>query len=188
MVIEGRFREDLYYRLSVLEITIPPLRQRREDIQPLLLDRFRREQHEARMTTPFEIEDAALDELTTYHWPGNIRQLHNFVARLSSRAENGTRISRAATCRELARFNQQPLNTSLLSKDGPVLLPDDCRKLLPGESLQQFRLRVKRTLIETVRVHTGSVTAASARLRVDRSALSKLQSKLNPSGKQLEGT
>jgi len=188
MVVEGRFREDLYYRLSVLEITIPPLRQRRDDIQPLLHERFRREQHEARMATPFEIEDAAIDELTAYSWPGNIRQLHNVVARLSSRAENGTRISHAATCRELARFNEQRLNTSLSSKDGSVLLPADCRKLLPGESLQQFSLRVKRTLIETVRVHTGSVTAASARLRVNRTTLSKLQSRLNPSTKQPMGT
>jgi DNA-binding NtrC family response regulator len=188
MVVQGKFREDLYYRLSVLDIPIPPLRQRRADIPLLLLDRFRCEQHESRLTTPFEIEEAAIKELTAYHWPGNIRQLHNVVARLSTRAENRARITHAAVCRELGRFNQQRINTSISSNDGSVLLPADCRKLLPGESLQQFSLRVKRTLIETVRVHTGSVTAASARLRVDRSALSKLQSRLNPSSKQPIGT
>jgi transcriptional regulator with PAS, ATPase and Fis domain len=188
MVVEGKFREDLYYRLSVLEIPIPPLRQRRDDIPSLLLEQFRREQLESRMTTPFEIEDGAIDELTAYSWPGNIRQLHNVVARLSSRAENGTRISHVATCRELARFTQQPFNSSLSSKDGSVLLPADCRKLLPGESLQQFSLRVKRALIEAVRVHAGSVTAASARLGIDRTALYRRQSKLNPSNKQPMGT
>ena len=76
----GRFREDLYYRLQVVDITLPPLRQRREDIPSLVahfLDRFNR-QHEKSVT---EIPPAVMKLLVEYPWPGNVRQLMNVVER-----------------------------------------------------------------------------------------------------------
>ncbi len=79
-VAEGRFRNDLYYRLNVVPIVLPPLRARREDI-PLLLDHFlgisnRRNKKKIRMSKDF------LDYLTAYDWPGNVRELQNLVERL----------------------------------------------------------------------------------------------------------
>jgi transcriptional regulator with PAS, ATPase and Fis domain len=179
MVAQGKFREDLYYRLSVLEVQISPLRDRSQDIPTLVRDRFINEQQRAALPSPFEIEDGGMSELIGYYWPGNIRQLHNVIARLATRAEYGKPITRAAVQKELARFVHESTRRSLLKNDQPVFLPGDCSVLLPGESLQQFTVRVKRTLIETVRGCAGSMTATSVRLDFDRSALTKLLSRLS---------
>jgi len=178
MVIEEKFREDLYYRLAVLEISIPPLRDRREDIPILVHDRLIHEQQRSGILDTIKIEDAAVKELTAYHWPGNIRQLHNVIARLSIHADKNTPITAGATRREIARFNHTS-NKSRTRSDQSIFLPAECRMLLPGESLRQFSARVKRHVIETVRDCTGSMKAASARLDFERSALSKLLSRLS---------
>src|SRR5260370_18117287 len=79
-VDEGRFRQDLFYRLSVFPIDVPPLRERREDIAPLLAHFIR--QSARRMNRPEpQISKTALDQLATYHWPGNVRELQNTVER-----------------------------------------------------------------------------------------------------------
>ncbi|MBL8291409.1 MAG: sigma 54-interacting transcriptional regulator [Bryobacterales bacterium] len=80
MVNEGKFRGDLYYRLNVFPLTVPPLRERREDI-PLLI-RFFTQRYARKMNRAIEeIPAAALDALTRYSWPGNIRELQNLVER-----------------------------------------------------------------------------------------------------------
>ncbi len=79
-VRDGRFREDLYHRLNVVPITLPPLRERREDIPALaefFLDRFSRETKK-RFS---EIAPDAADRLARYHWPGNVRELGNVIER-----------------------------------------------------------------------------------------------------------
>jgi transcriptional regulator with PAS, ATPase and Fis domain len=178
MITEGKFREDLYYRLAVLEISIPPLRDRREDIPILVHDRLIHEQQRSEILGTIEIEDAAIKELTTYHWPGNIRQLHNAIARLSTHSDKNTPITAQSARKEIKRFNH-PSNKSRTRSDESIFLPAECRMLFPGESLQQFSARVKRNVIETVRDCTGSMTAASVRLNFDRTALSKLLSRIS---------
>jgi len=80
LVSEGRFQEDLYYRLSVIPIELPPLRERREDIGPLV-EHFVRK-HAQRVGREVErIEEAALDRLRAYGWPGNVRELENTIER-----------------------------------------------------------------------------------------------------------
>jgi formate hydrogenlyase transcriptional activator len=80
MVAEGKFRGDLYYRLHVFPLTVPPLRERREDI-PLLV-RFFTQRYARKMSRQIdEIPAAALEALTRYNWPGNIRELQNLVER-----------------------------------------------------------------------------------------------------------
>jgi transcriptional regulator with PAS, ATPase and Fis domain len=178
MVVEGNFREDLYYRLAVLDISIPPLRDRREDIPILVRDRLIHEPQRSGILGAIEMEDAAIKELATYHWPGNIRQLHNVIARLSTHADKNTPITAGSARKEIARFNHTS-NKSRSRNDESIFLPAECRKLLPGESLQQFSARVKRIVIETVRDSTGSMKAASVRLDFERSALTKLLSRLS---------
>ncbi|HEX9730298.1 MAG TPA: sigma-54 dependent transcriptional regulator [Gemmatimonadales bacterium] len=77
----GRFREDLYYRLNVVPIEVPPLRQRREDI-PTLVDRFVNELAQFGGLPPKAFAPDALQELTARDWPGNVRELRNAVERL----------------------------------------------------------------------------------------------------------
>ena len=77
----GRFREDLYYRLNVLPLVVPPLRERREDI-PLLVRHFLTSLASQDGLAPREIEDVALQRLAELEWPGNVRELRNTVERL----------------------------------------------------------------------------------------------------------
>lgn len=78
MVAENRFREDLFYRLSVLPLPLPPLRERPEDI-PLLLRHFMRREAAKMQIPPKKLDPEAVKLLTTYGWGGNIRELENFV-------------------------------------------------------------------------------------------------------------
>ena len=80
MVRDNKFREDLFYRLNVFPISVPPLRERREDIP--LLTRFFVEKYARKLNRVIEeIPSAAMEALTKYHWPGNVRELQNLVER-----------------------------------------------------------------------------------------------------------
>jgi len=79
---EGKFREDLYYRLNVIPIIMPPLRERIADI-PLLLDHFLKKTIEANQLEPKVFTSAAIELLSQYNWPGNVRELKNVVERLA---------------------------------------------------------------------------------------------------------
>jgi Nif-specific regulatory protein len=88
LVEEGRFREDLFYRLNVIPLFLPPLRDRREDIIPLtehFLDRFNKEHGKGVSFTP-----EAIDVLLVYRWPGNVRELENLVERTVVMAKAST--------------------------------------------------------------------------------------------------
>src|SRR5581483_6475280 len=77
---QGTFREDLYYRLNVVPLNIPPLRERKQDI-PFLANHFL---HKLAPDAGSEVEaitDAAMEKLTGYHWPGNVRELENVIER-----------------------------------------------------------------------------------------------------------
>ncbi len=78
---DGSFREDLYHRLNVFPIRIPPLQERREDIAPLI--NFFAERIDREYKRGFKLTDAALDALSNYSWPGNVRELENLIERLA---------------------------------------------------------------------------------------------------------
>jgi transcriptional regulator with GAF, ATPase, and Fis domain len=79
---DGRFREDLYYRLNVIPIEVPPLRERREDV-PLLAQHFLDVLNHERQTKVESISDEAMARLCSYGWPGNVRELENLIERLT---------------------------------------------------------------------------------------------------------
>ena len=81
-VKQGKFREDLYYRLNTISIQLPPLRKRGDDIY-LLFRKFAADFADQYNTPPIRLTDNAVEILQDYNWPGNIRQLRNFVAQLS---------------------------------------------------------------------------------------------------------
>jgi DNA-binding NtrC family response regulator len=80
MMEEGRFREDLYYRLHVITIQLPPLRDRKDDVA-LLVQHFLRKYGEENQKTDLELAPEALDLLADYDWPGNVRELENVIER-----------------------------------------------------------------------------------------------------------
>jgi len=86
-VKEGAFREDLYYRINVIPIVLPPLRERRDDV-PLLVAHFLRDKVHPRTQQPFKLTRRAMDVLCAYDWPGNVRELENAIQRACVLSDN----------------------------------------------------------------------------------------------------
>lgn len=87
-IAEKSFREDLYYRLNVIHVAIPPLRERRDDI-PCLFSHFMRSYSKIHRTDEPRVSEDAVARLTAYNWPGNVRELKNVVERLVVRVRSG---------------------------------------------------------------------------------------------------
>jgi transcriptional regulator with PAS, ATPase and Fis domain len=89
MIISGRFREDLWFRLNVFPITIPPLRQRKEDIPALLHHLMERKSKELKLAERPVLAPDVLDRFMAYDWPGNVRELENLIERALIRSRGG---------------------------------------------------------------------------------------------------
>ena len=132
LIDQGQFREDLYYRLNVIHLAIPPLRDRRSDIPALIdhfLDRFSQKRSGARHVA---FSPEAMQVLTSYAWPGNVRELENVIERLLVTAPGDT-----VTVRDLPMELQAPRNLSLRPKhERRRTVADDLYKRLieQGES------------------------------------------------------
>jgi DNA-binding NtrC family response regulator len=100
-VRKGKFREDLFYRLSTVPIKVPSLKERREDI-PLLFRKFTLDFSERYRTEPIQLEDSALTLLLNYHWPGNVRELKNFAEQISVLSER-----RLVSAEDIVRYIPQ---------------------------------------------------------------------------------
>jgi len=155
-VRSDRFRSDLYYRLNVVTIRIPPLRERLDDV-PLLVDHFLAK-HAARHERPVpEVDANALRTLHGYDWPGNVRQLEHVVERALILAK-GDRIERFELPTSEAEVVQRPAAARLLP-------PADVK-------LQDWLLRYEREVIVAALREAGGVQARAARrLGVSRSNL-----------------
>src|SRR6185503_9658279 len=96
MVAEGRFREDLYYRINVIQVQLPPLRDRREDV-PLLAEHFLTKYAKAADKSVRGISHDAQELLSAYMWPGNVRELENVIERAVA-LEQTPLVPRAPVC------------------------------------------------------------------------------------------
>jgi transcriptional regulator with PAS, ATPase and Fis domain len=187
MTQAGTFREDLYYRIAILEISIPPLREHETDIPALVHHRLCIEQRLNGRRTPYQIEPLALQALSLYDWPGNIRELQNIVSRLATRINSDEAITQESVLSQLpqqagARINpSQDLN--LLSQlqaieSGSVVLPAAARIINPGEDLYAFVARIQLLAINSTITATGNYPNAASRLGYGRTALISLRSNL----------
>lgn len=155
----GRFREDLFYRVAVLTIDTPPLRKRSSDL-PLLVHYFLRQADERmRCPRPHEIEEAGLEALSSYPWPGNVRQLRHVIERIVATSIDTEVITAEAVYRALPG--------SLLSEMAnhvPIILREN-------DTLDNFLDRMLVRVYEQLREQTGSHSKAATLLRTDRVAL-----------------
>jgi len=87
LIKKGTFREDLYYRINVVPIVIPPLRERKEDI-PLLVDHFRKKFNAENNKNVKGVSEEALDMMLSYEWQGNVRELENLMERMIALTPN----------------------------------------------------------------------------------------------------
>ena len=118
-VDEGRFREDLFYRLSVIRLHVPPLRQRREEI-PHLSSFFLREACEELAKPDVELSSAVLDLFAQHMWPGNVRQLRNEIRRAVAMSVPGTAVTPDLLSPDLARLEQEPSTPGVPTTRSPA--------------------------------------------------------------------
>jgi DNA-binding NtrC family response regulator len=158
-VESGMFRRDLYFRLNVVPLVMPPLRQRHEDI-PLLAAHFAAKAAEKHGRTPPELEPALVEALLEYDWPGNVRELENVIERLVV-LTTGSRL-------------------------GVEFLPEKMQRTLPKDAaaadettLEGAMVALKRRIIAAaLKTEGGNKVAASKRLGISRSYLHRLISEL----------
>src|SRR5215470_3049015 len=112
MVADGTFREDLFYRLNVLPVALPPLRERREDI-PVLMEYFLRLYFRRRGEDEPQVSDAVRQAFLRYSWPGNVRELENACEQIAQTCSCGTVRVGCLSAHILFRAGAQPVNVPL---------------------------------------------------------------------------
>jgi len=177
MIANREFRSDLFYRLNVFPIRIPPLRERREDI-PLLVSYFVQKFAKQMQKTIETIPTSVMKGLTSWEWPGNIRELENFIERaiiltrgrsldvpLSElrQESTGRRPSRAA-----AQPNQEDI--ARIVKETISALNADGSRISADEQAKKEREEIVRVLAET-KGQVGGVDGAAARMGINRTTL-----------------
>jgi DNA-binding NtrC family response regulator len=157
---EGAFREDLYYRLNVVAIDIPPLREHKEDIPALanlFLEKFARESNQP----PRKLKPEALRKLMDYHWPGNVRELENILARGATLAAGDV-----LDVADIYVDSESPSRRS--STQAAPVLP-------PGMTLEKWEEEIIR---EALRQANGNKSQAARALGLSRNALRYRLSKM----------
>jgi DNA-binding NtrC family response regulator len=179
-VERGNFRQDLYYRVAVFPIRVPPLRQRREDI-PLLATHFLNaavERHHRRIEG---FESATVDLLTVYDWPGNVRELRNEIDRAVALARDGDLIGPghlSPTLQELAggqKLGLRPTDTPTQAEPvAGALAAAPGQSEGSGCSLREARAAFEaRHITEALRQQHGNVSRTAQALGLSRAALQK---------------
>ncbi|PID38793.1 MAG: sigma-54-dependent Fis family transcriptional regulator [Proteobacteria bacterium] len=159
-VEEGRFRQDLYYRLMVFPITLPPLRERRDDI-PLLVQHFLKRYTQEMRKAVGSVSQEALNHLSSYQWPGNIRELENEVQRLVIQVDEG------------AIVQAEHLSPHIRKIEGMV------ERIAPKKgTLKEMMESVERWILtEALKDHGNNKTQTAATLGITREGLHKKLSK-----------
>lgn len=154
-VKEGHFREDLYYRLAVVPIEIPPLRNRREDI-PVLVDFLIKQVSRELKVSPRTIDPEAIAKLTSYSFPGNVRELRNLVERACILASG-----------DIISSDDLVLASNKASTDGD---PNTAKELPPNVDLPEYLDSIESRLIQkAVQDSNGVQAEAARRLGISRS-------------------
>lgn len=166
-VKQGRFRGDLFYRLKVLTLRLPALRDRREDI-PELVDHFLK-----RYGHPHELTTEAMQLLMTYDWPGNVRELENCVQHMVA-VNSGTAIQlhdMPSTVISRAYISQSPLLGLAAAVGGSSIVPGTEPAVEDGEPILPLPELERREILRAMQYTKGDRTAAAALLHIGRTTL-----------------
>jgi two-component system, NtrC family, response regulator AtoC len=161
MVQRGEFREDLLYRLKVIPINLPPLRERKEDIEPLVgffIEKFCKETNKSNIT----IEKDAMDLLEDYEYPGNIRELENLIERLVI-LSNDSLIKASSLPKEIVKG-------AYATKNNIFILPEE------GINMEELEISLVKQALEKA---NGNQTHAAKLLGMSRHALIYRMDKYN---------
>src|SRR5215217_7501282 len=167
MVAQSRFREDLYYRLNVIRLRVPPLRERRSEI-PTIVNYYVNHYSAKFGRKDIQITPQAVDLLMVSDWPGNVRQLCNEIQRTVARAEDGTIITPEHLSPELKRTSS-PTTPSAASI---AAMPSSSNLQSTGGTLADALAEVERRMIaDALRRHGGNISRAARELGLTRRGL-----------------
>ena len=168
MVAQGRFREDLYYRLNVIRLRVPPLRERRSEI-PTIVNYYLNHYSAKFGRRDIQIAPPAVDLLMVADWPGNVRQLCNEVQRVVARAEDGTLITDEHLSPELRRMS----SVATPAKVASIGFDQDSSVTVPANAtLNEALAEVERKMIrEALQKHRGNISRAARELGLTRRGL-----------------
>jgi hydrogenase-4 transcriptional activator len=174
MVSEGRFREDLYYRLNVIRLQVPPLRERRSEI-PTIVNHYIDHYSEKFGRRDITITAQSMDLLMVCDWPGNVRQVCNEVQRIIARTEDGTVITPDHLSPELRRMSEHMFMPSGSVAHGAASI-DNGAPVFMSDAVEALE---RKMIVETLRLRGGNVSRTARDLGITRRGL---QLKLNRYG------
>jgi DNA-binding NtrC family response regulator/tetratricopeptide (TPR) repeat protein len=167
MVKDGRFREDLYYRLNVIRLRVPPLRERRSEI-PTIVNHYIGHYAQKFGRRDIRITPETIDLLMVCDWPGNIRQLVNEIQRIMARAEDGTLITPDHLSPELKRTSAPVSTTNTNIAAFGSLAPHATENLSLPEAVEDLE---RRMIADALRRHKGNISRAARELGITRRGL-----------------
>jgi len=171
MVAQGRFREDLYYRLNVIRLRVPPLRERRSEI-PTIVNYYINHYSAKFGRHDIQITPQAVDLLMVADWPGNVRQLCNEIQRIVARAESGTLITPEQLSPELRRMGLPAVPPASMAVLGTSTTGHSEIVPLENVTLADALSEVERRMIsEALRKHRGNISRAARELGLTRRGL-----------------
>jgi two-component system nitrogen regulation response regulator NtrX len=159
-IAAGRFREDLFYRLNVVPVRLPPVCERREDIPELANHFLARFASERRIPTPV-LSDEAIAALQAHDWPGNVRQLRNIIERTVI----------LAPCERVERIEADMLPSEILESKGSAGLSSQAMMIM-GSPLREARESFEREYLKIqIRRFSGNISRTASFIGMERSAL-----------------
>jgi DNA-binding NtrC family response regulator/tetratricopeptide (TPR) repeat protein len=171
LVAQGKFREDLYYRLNVIRLRVPPLRERRSEI-PTIVNYYINHYSSKFGRHDIQVTPQSVDLLMVADWPGNVRQLCNEVQRIVARAENGNLITPEQLSPELRQMGVPTVPPSSVSVLGTSARGRSEVVPLENVSLAEALEEVERRMIsEALRRHKGNISRAARELGLTRRGL-----------------
>jgi len=172
-VQENRFRKDLFYRLNVISVRIPPLRERREEI-PLLVNAFSKRFARELSREPPKFSANAMELLILYSWPGNVRQLSNEVRRIAALVESDDYVTPELLSPEISMLNRENNRAGPGSPQITINL---------DQTIEQATALLERTMLEhAIEQADGRVTDAAMSLGLSRKGLYLKRKRLNLTG------
>jgi len=168
MVAQGRFREDLYYRLNVIRLRVPPLRERRSEI-PTIVNYYVNHYSAKFGRKDIQITPQAVDLLMVSDWPGNVRQLCNEIQRTVARAEDGTVITPEQLSPELKRTSSPTTPSGAASITS--LPPSNIQTTGTGTLAEALAEVERRMISDALRRHGGNISRAARELGLTRRGL-----------------
>jgi DNA-binding NtrC family response regulator/tetratricopeptide (TPR) repeat protein len=174
-VSEGRFREDLFHRLNVIRIQVPPLRQRREEI-PALINHYLNQYQQESAKREIRLSEETVDLMVVYDWPGNVRQLCNEMRRIVTYGESGTIVTPEGLSSEIVRasrdLDSMPAATGRPAE--PMILSDESTTL--ADAVEELE---RRMIQAALRRSSGNIARASKELGLSRKGLYLKMDRLN---------